>query len=118
MLKVEVMKSVFVGAVFGLLCFLAVSCSQNRFSEKCRFEYSETLKKEIVSPLLKQEVGDLFPYFNIDKPAVVASKGNAKIILSPSNRVDGMFAMSEDSYVFVFDSCSNELVEHYKVVRN
>ncbi|AMX01937.1 hypothetical protein [Microbulbifer thermotolerans] len=118
MLNGKSVKLVGLLAVFGVSSVSVLGCAQNNAFRKCSFEYTNEIKREVVSPLLKEEVADLFPYFNVEKPAIVSPRGKSKIILSPINRVDGRYAMSEESYVFVFDTCTSELVEHYKAVRN
>lgn len=105
---------------FAFACLLiGAGCSHSSVSKAaCSFEYSVSVKDKIILPVLKNEVPDLYPYFNIENPTITKSKRNVKVILSPLNKVNGKTVFYENSYVFIIDSCSRELIEFYEVVRN
>lgn len=121
MLEVQFLaRKIICFGVSGLLLAVLIGCQylQDENYIDCKFIYTAEVKGEVVIPALKERHPDLLSYFNVDNPAVVASGDKTKLIISATNRVDGRYVMYENSVVFVFGSCSNQLIETYEVVRN
>ena len=100
---------------------LLSSCvfSGNEKKSGCHFEYSEDLKKEVITPFLIEKVGeDMVKFFNVDKPVITEKEDITRVILSAIKSVNGQMVMFENSYIFVFNTCERTLLESYEVVRN
>lgn len=80
----------------------------------CDFEYSETLKNQLIIPQLKLFVGnETYRHFNYDSPYVKNAGKDIQIRLNAVKTVDDKRLMFESTIVIVVNSCTGELQEAY-----
>lgn len=121
----------YAAAVFaGLTAAAAPSCAAD---ELCPFTYSNTIKTEIVEPIVLHMAKGGHPFFDVDRPTISIVRGKdeifydwnqplpakkggiVQILVGPFKTTDGGVLIDAPPIGISIDPCTNKMIDSYWV---
>lgn len=102
--------SLFCGCWFFILVNFIEGCSTYT---GCA--YSKKINEDIVFPVLVDNFGRGYRYFNYQNPLIYREDGKIKVIFTPVNDVDGYSLAPDSTFVVVLKCGTNEVLDSYRL---
>ena len=97
------------GAIF-LLQLICGGCAATPNVSACTFAYDEKFQSTVIIPALQKEFGELYKYFNYDKPLIERKGETLEYAFGSFKTVDGKNLAYEGLLFVTVDACTGRVL--------